>query len=244
MTKGPESTCQSLVWKNGPRAFNDEHSLSTQGGTCLYDILGITKKATNTEIRKAYRRLALAYHPDRNKEADAAKKFRRVQYAQKILLDPNKRNIYDKFGSKGIKLADRVGEKNVPFMLYLDTFWGRCLAGFLFVITGCGCCCLCCGCCFCCECCCKCCCNRCCGVFARNESQYCSCRADDRFMDQTPEVVDFQPNARTGGENTAAGGVKEVHSNDRRVDSQGDGSNAGNQDDVHSTTASNQNRQK
>lgn len=86
MTKGPESTCQSLVWKNGPRAFNDEHSLSTQGGTCLYDILGITKKATNTEIRKAYRRLALAYHPDRNKEADAAKKFRRVQYAQKVIM--------------------------------------------------------------------------------------------------------------------------------------------------------------
>ncbi|OQR72685.1 dnaJsubfamily C member 5B isoform X1-like, partial [Tropilaelaps mercedesae] len=131
MIRRNQSTCRSLVWRNAPSAFSEENSWSTETGLGLYEVLGLNKKATDTEIRRAYRRLALEYHPDRNKEVDAARKFRRVQYAQKVLLDPHKRQIYDKFGRRGLKLADRVGEKNVPFVLYMDTIWGRCLAAIL-----------------------------------------------------------------------------------------------------------------
>jgi molecular chaperone DnaJ len=67
-----------------------------------YEVLGVNKKATKEEIRRAYRKLALKYHPDRNKEADAAEKFKEVSEAYAILSDDNKRLQYDQFGHAGI----------------------------------------------------------------------------------------------------------------------------------------------
>src|SRR2546430_1452460 len=63
-----------------------------------YDVLGLGRSATEDEIRKAYRRLALQHHPDRNKEADAAEKFKEVKEAYEILSDGEKRAMYDRFG--------------------------------------------------------------------------------------------------------------------------------------------------
>jgi molecular chaperone DnaJ len=67
-----------------------------------YEILGVDKKATKDEIRRAYRKLALKYHPDRNKEPDAAEKFKEISEAYAILSDDNKRMQYDQFGHAGI----------------------------------------------------------------------------------------------------------------------------------------------
>ncbi len=63
-----------------------------------YEVLGISKSASEAEIKKAYRKLAKQYHPDMNKAADAVDKFKEVQEAYEILSDPQKRANYDQFG--------------------------------------------------------------------------------------------------------------------------------------------------
>src|SRR6185295_16427603 len=73
-----------------------------------YDILGVAKNATEDEIKKAYRKLAMKHHPDRNqgKEGASAKeseeKFKEVKEAYEILSDSQKRAAYDRFGHAGV----------------------------------------------------------------------------------------------------------------------------------------------
>jgi DnaJ-class molecular chaperone len=63
-----------------------------------YQILGVPKTATLDEIKKAYRKLALEYHPDRNKTKEAADKFKEVTKAYEVLSNAEKRKTYDQFG--------------------------------------------------------------------------------------------------------------------------------------------------
>lgn len=64
-----------------------------------YKILGVSRDASQDEIKKAYRRLARKYHPDVSKEADAENKFKEIGEAYEVLKDPQKRAQYDQFGS-------------------------------------------------------------------------------------------------------------------------------------------------
>src|SRR5207253_2503901 len=67
-----------------------------------YDVLGVQKGAGKDEIKSAYRKLALQYHPDRNKSPEATERFKEISEAYAILSDDEKRNQYDQFGRAGI----------------------------------------------------------------------------------------------------------------------------------------------
>src|SRR3989339_1629696 len=63
-----------------------------------YETLGISKGASEQEIKTAYRRAALKWHPDRNKTSEAGAKFKEVTKAYEVLSDPKKREMYDQYG--------------------------------------------------------------------------------------------------------------------------------------------------
>ncbi len=63
-----------------------------------YEVLGVSKTASKDEIKKAYRKLSKKYHPDINKEADAADKFKEIKEAYEVLSDDQQRSRYDQFG--------------------------------------------------------------------------------------------------------------------------------------------------
>ncbi len=69
-----------------------------------YDVLGIARDATDTDIKRAYRKLAMEYHPDRNDgEKQAEERFKEVTEAYEVLRDPAKRSRYDQFGKAGMR---------------------------------------------------------------------------------------------------------------------------------------------
>jgi len=68
-----------------------------------YEILGIPRNASKEEIKQAYRKLALKYHPDRNKSPDAEEKFKLISEAYAVLSDDEKRRIYDMYGHDGLE---------------------------------------------------------------------------------------------------------------------------------------------
>lgn len=69
-----------------------------------YEILGVKREATIDEIKKAYRKGALKFHPDRNEgNKEAEEKFKEISEAHEVLTDPEKRKIYDKYGKEGLQ---------------------------------------------------------------------------------------------------------------------------------------------
>jgi len=79
------------------RGGDDEGPVDTQH---LYDVLGVSKNASEREIKKAFKKAALKHHPDRGGDAE---KFKEVEKAKEILLDPQKRKLYNKYGEKGVE---------------------------------------------------------------------------------------------------------------------------------------------
>ena len=75
-----------------------------------YEILGVSQNASSEEIKKAYRKLALQYHPDRNPgNEESEEKFKEASEAYEILSDPEKRNLYNRFGHEGVKRTGYTG---------------------------------------------------------------------------------------------------------------------------------------
>ena len=112
-----------------------------------YATLGVTKDATQDEIKKAYRKLARAYHPDLNKEPGAEEKFKDIGEAHEVLSDPEKRVAYDQIGSgyrqgqdfrpppnwdAGFEFSDgsfRAGNHDAVFSDFFETLFGGGLRG-------------------------------------------------------------------------------------------------------------------
>ena len=74
-----------------------------------YDVLGVSRNANEEDIRRAFRRKAMEYHPDRNKNADAEEKFKEINEAYQVLSDTNKRAQYDRFGKAGVGSGAQAG---------------------------------------------------------------------------------------------------------------------------------------
>lgn len=75
-----------------------------------YEVLGLKKGASEDEIKKAFRKMAMKYHPDRNPgDKEAEEKFKEVNEAYSVLSDPDKKSKYDRFGHAGVDPSSGFG---------------------------------------------------------------------------------------------------------------------------------------
>lgn len=150
---------------------------STTTSQNYYEILGITPEATDEEIKRAYRKLALRLHPDKNPDPDAPAQFQAVDKAYKVLSDPKLRSTYDQLGPRAADAMRRMNDEYAEAWGRMAK-WKKILLGIICFGTGCcfgcGCCCLC-G----CVCCCNFCCGHCCGKYKHTEETFTSFPDDD-----------------------------------------------------------------
>jgi molecular chaperone DnaJ len=88
----------------------------------FYALLGISREASDTEIKKAYRKLAMEYHPDRNSSPHAEAKFKEITEAYEVLRDPQKRATYDRYGKAGLAGGGGYGFHHVDLSEALNIF--------------------------------------------------------------------------------------------------------------------------
>lgn len=87
-------------------------------GKDYYKILGVARDATEDQIKKGYRKMALKYHPDKNKSPNAEEKFKEISEAYDVLSDKDKRAVYDKYGEEGLKAGGGGGGSGGPSYHY------------------------------------------------------------------------------------------------------------------------------
>ena len=89
-------------------------------GADYYKILGVSKTASAADIKRAYRKLSLKYHPDKNPAPDAATKFAEIASAYDVLSDPEKRETYNRGGEDAVKMQEQRGSQQAadPFSIF------------------------------------------------------------------------------------------------------------------------------
>lgn len=96
----------------------------------FYELLGVEKNASDDDLKKAYRRLAMRYHPDKCSEDGAAEKFQEIQAAYEVLSNSEKRQVYDKYGEEGIKEGmDGSRGGGMPGGFPFSSFFGGAFGG-------------------------------------------------------------------------------------------------------------------
>ncbi|PKU77572.1 chaperone protein dnaJ A7A, chloroplastic [Dendrobium catenatum] len=99
--------------------------LTVRADSDYYSVLGVSKNASKSEIKSAYRKLARNFHPDVNKDPGAEQKFKDISNAYEVLSDDEKRSIYDRYGEAGLKGAGAgMGDFSNPFDLFESLFEG------------------------------------------------------------------------------------------------------------------------
>ena len=88
----------------------------------FYALLGVARECSEAEIKKAYRKLAMEFHPDRNPSADAEAKFKEITEAYEVLRDPQKRAAYDRYGKAGVGGQGGFGFHHVDLSEALNIF--------------------------------------------------------------------------------------------------------------------------
>ena len=89
-----------------------------------YEILGVERTAEEIEIKRSYRKLAIKYHPDKNpNNPEAAEKFKQISQAYEVLGDPQKRELYDRYGEDGLRGGGTSNAGN-PFDIFNSFFGG------------------------------------------------------------------------------------------------------------------------
>ncbi|XP_041716456.2 dnaJ homolog subfamily C member 5 isoform X1 [Coregonus clupeaformis] len=161
-----------------PNRPGPQRKMSTTGES-LYKVLGLEKGASADDIKRAYRKLALKYHPDKNPDnPEAADTFKEINNANSILNDDGKRRIYEEYGSMGLYVSEQFGEESVKYYFLMSKWWFKTMAVCCTVFS---CCCCCCCCCFCC------------GKCKPPEE-------DDHYQYVDPEDLEAQIKAETDGE--------------------------------------------
>src|SRR5919108_2046257 len=100
-----------------------------------YEVLGVGRDATQDQLKSAFRKLAMQYHPDRNPDdPQAAERFKECSEAYEVLSDPNKRRSYDMFGHAGVNAVAGAGPgfggfEGFGFGDIFDTFFGSAAGG-------------------------------------------------------------------------------------------------------------------
>src|SRR5947207_2911728 len=89
----------------------------------FYEVLGLAKGASDSEIKSAYRKLARKHHPDIDKSPGAAEKFKELSEAYQVLSDPKKKQSYDQFGHAAFDRGSGMGGGN-PFEGGFNPFGG------------------------------------------------------------------------------------------------------------------------
>ena len=100
-----------------------------------YDLLGVSREATETEMKKAYRKKAVQFHPDKNPgNKEAEEKFKAISHAYEVLKDPQKRAAYDRYGHEAFEGGGRGpgggmggmggGGFHDPFDVFREVFGG------------------------------------------------------------------------------------------------------------------------
>ncbi|HUF53491.1 MAG TPA: molecular chaperone DnaJ [Dehalococcoidia bacterium] len=96
----------------------------------FYEVLGVSRSASADEIKKAFRRLAMQYHPDRNQDDGAEARFKQVSEAYEVLSDANKRAAYDRYGHAGLDMGRGFeGTDFGGFGDIFDAFFGGTASG-------------------------------------------------------------------------------------------------------------------
>jgi molecular chaperone DnaJ len=90
--------------------------------TEFYELLGVPRDASEAEIKKAYRKLAMEYHPDRNSAPQAEARFKEITEAYEVLRDPQKRAAYDRYGKAGVGAGGGFGFHHVDLSEALNIF--------------------------------------------------------------------------------------------------------------------------